>query len=749
VPSSFILAMALGVAALALAGSVSWCCYLIADRLLPEAPGRVRACATVVVALWSLVAVFWLLGLSGMFRLPVALLVWLGAASVLHLRATRRASPLGRLRGDLEELVRFLRSTGWSERLLGGAVAAVAGVRFLRALASPPLGWDDLTYHLVKAARWVQAGRFEELLAPDAWRAYGHFPVAGEILWSWAMLPVRSDVLLAVAALGVWSVAVLAVYAGGRELGAERRPALFAALAVGAMPAALAYVSSAYVDNVVLAASALGGLFVVRTVRGGRPREALFAVAALVVAGGAKHTALPLLALGGAIALTAALRSAAPRAARWALLSAAVAISLVAVPTYLRSWIELGAPLYPFHLQVGGLVLSPGDPMVREATRQVLGESATYSLFDSLALLLVLPEPLGSFLNLGLGAVLILALALVAVPRFRGRLLGAALYLLAAAAVPLAAFFSSVMEVARTTYMVTTAGRYITPAFGTAGMVASRSRAPTVVWGLAIGCGAIWSLPRAWSVPGLEATALVAAVLVALVVVTVLALRLGGDRPVVVSALLVLVVAAAIAGVGAIRDRARYPIYQAAASWPDPAFQLHALQPSYVDAWPVWRALDGPRGLTLAVTAGFEGLGHNWYVYPLLGSRLQNRLLYVPVAAGGELIDYRHREDLVQRVTYECWLARLVARRVDAVVSLNPRTTVEDHWLGTHQDVFSELAADPERRHVAYRLDRDAAVAVLPDSVEEVSRVCREVLAVPRGAPAQGAPGPELAPTKR
>ena len=747
--SSFLLTVALGVAALVLAGSVAWSCYLVADRLLPGAPARVRGCATVVVALWSLVAVFWSLGLTGLFRLPVALLLWGGAAAALHLRARRRAAPLDRLRADLDELVRFVRSTGWAERLLGAAVAAVAGIRFLRALASPPLGWDDLTYHLVKAGRWVQAGRFEELVAPDAWRAYGHFPVAGEILWSWAMLAVRSDVLIAVAALGVWSTAVLAVYAGARELEAARRPALFAALAVGAMPAVLAYVSSAYVDNVVLAASALGSLFVVRTVRGGRPREALFALAALAVAGGAKHTALPLLALGGAIAVAAALRGSASRAARRGLLPAGAAICLVAAPTYVRSWIELGAPLYPFHLQVGGLVLSAGDPMVVEATRQVLRESVSYSLFDSLALLLVLPEPLGSFLNPGLGALVILALAVAATPRLRGRLLGAALYLLAATAVPLAMFFSSVMEVARTTFMVTTAGRYITPAFGTAGMVAARSRASAVVWTLAIGCGALWAFPRAWSVPGLEATACVAVLVGSLLGVAMLIRRLGRRRPAVASILLVLAAAGTIAGVGVIRDRARYPIYQAAASWPDPAYELHALQPTYADAWPVWRALDGPRSRTLAVTAGFEGLGHNWYIYPLLGSRLQNRLVYVPVAAGGELIDYRHPEDLVHRVAYECWLARLVERRVDAVVSLDLRTTVEDHWLGTHQDVFSELAADPARHHVAYRLDRAAAVAALPDSVEEVSRVCREVLAAPRGAAGQRAPAAGPAPRKR
>ena len=141
---------------------------------------------------------------------------------------------------------------------------------------------------------------------------------------------------------------------------------------------------------------------------------------------------------------------------------------------------------------------------------------------------------------------------------------------------------------------------------------------------------------------------------------------------------------------------------------------MHRIEPSYASAWVLWQALDDPaRPHVIAATAGWDGIGHNWYRYPLLGRRLQNRVLYVPVTADGSVIAYRLRETLARRASLDAWLRRLVARRVDAVASLAPRSTIEDFWMRKLPELFQPMAADPDDLNVAYRFDRRKAEELL------------------------------------
>jgi len=117
-------------------------------------------------------------------------------------------------------------------------------------------------------------------------------------------------------------------------------------------------------------------------------------------------------------------------------------------------------------------------------------------------------------------------------------------------------------------------------------------------------------------------------------------------------------------------------------------------------------------GLFLAAaTTGFESVGHNWYLYPLLGSRLQNRVLYVPVTRGGEVVDYRSADEVRRRADRRCWMARLRIAGVDAVASLAPRTTVEEEWMREAPEIFRPVVVTPDRTHALYDVDRGALAA--------------------------------------
>ena len=115
------------------------------------------------------------------------------------------------------------------------------------------------------------------------------------------------------------------------------------------------------------------------------------------------------------------------------------------------------------------------------------------------------------------------------------------------------------------------------------------------------------------------------------------------------------------------RTKYRYRIYRAAAS-PDPAFVMHLVWDVYASAWPIWRYLDDGRPHRIAVSYGWDGIGHNGLRYPLTGSNFQNEVLYVPISRTGEVIDYREGDRILREMDEAPWLARLERERIDYVV---------------------------------------------------------------------------------
>jgi hypothetical protein len=164
-------------------------------------------------------------------------------------------------------------------------------------------------------------------------------------------------------------------------------------------------------------------------------------------------------------------------------------------------------------------------------------------------------------------------------------------------------------------------------------------------------------------------------------------------------------------------------LWEAAARPGDPLFHLHRLHPVYAAAWSLWRDLDGPQPQRLAVTAGWDGRGHHWHRYPLLGRRLQNRVLFVAVTADGEVIDHREAARRAAAASFRHWLARLVEQRVDVVVSLAPRWTVEDAWARSAPELFRPCGTSRGNLHAAFCVDRARAAAWLADDARRRSAV--------------------------
>jgi len=178
-------------------------------------------------------------------------------------------------------------------------------------------------------------------------------------------------------------------------------------------------------------------------------------------------------------------------------------------------------------------------------------------------------------------------------------------------------------------------------------------------------------------------------------------------KPRLTYALSVLAVLIPLIYLGDVRAEYRYRYYQASADPNEPVFDVHQLNPFYASAWPLWQYFDGEGVKRLAVTAGWDGIGHNWYWQPLFGSRFQNELKYVSVTKDGSLPDITDWPALRKSADFPSWISRVADSRTDALVLLGPRTR-ESEWVVQHPFLFRQLAASPNKNHAAYRIDSAA-----------------------------------------
>jgi hypothetical protein len=716
-----------GIIACSMAGGVGWTSYLVAVRICPDAPPAVRLSATAIVAYWLQVAIFWLTSTFLLFRLPIVLPLLCVLTILTHLALAARLRVAQRLRDDASALLEFGRRLPRSvEGVLLLAVGGVALVRVLRSAVSPPLAWDDLTYHLVKAGRFVQDGGLVGVAAPGAWSYYEYFLPGGEILWAWAILPVRGDALVAPISGLIWATALLGVYTCAREYGADAPSARLTTAALCSMPATLTYIGSAYVDNTVFATFVLGALFVIRASRGAPGAESLLAMAAFAVMLGCKLNALPTIPI--AVIALAWSRWRQPEGRLGYLVVGWLVAASVAVPPYVRSWLAGGSPLYPFPVRLAGRTLIDGHSVFDQYSLESLPTALRLaSRREFWEFTLLRPGPGGEFNAPGPGSILLLALAAAALAKMltsttRAPATMATVFLLASGIATVVPILSESMRPVRETVMVMTAGRYFIPAFAAAAIVGATAPVPLVrlLGGSAIVAGSWLSLPGHWA--GAEALPLVGGVALLLIVGSGVGLAVAWGRRWVASALaVVLISGAALLTLVWLRENSRYEIYAAAAGR-NPVFHMHPLNPVFASAWPIWHALDDGEGHSIAVTAGWEMIGHHWYQYPLLGSRLQNRVLYVPITADGGIVDPDRVREIRNRTSGAAWLKRLLDLKVDYVVSLAPRTTIEDCWMRHSASTFEPTYADAREFHVAYRVIRTAAVGL----AAEVEARCRE-----------------------
>lgn len=629
--------------------------------------------------------IFHALAAAGRFdRLHASLAL---AALALAARGTARGRPAlaGVLRRDASKLARWLRA-GFRgpTRLVQVGLAALGLLTTARVLVTPPLAWDTLTYHAVKAATWVQTGGSLPMLAPGGWSTHRDRLGGAELFGAWAMLPYHADALYAAVDLVWWGGLALALFALGRELGVRARHRAAAIAYVSFVPALYPAVGSGYVELPLTTFLCVALLFAVRYRRERAPAALALAGAAAALVASVKLTAALAALVVGAALLTTALselrHGSRRRATLGALLAAAAAWTLIFLPWPLRNALETGHPL-SVPLRLGPLQLGAPNPDLEWLNGLI--PTGPWLLEELEGLSRVFGSPLELRVQLTLLALLPLGWGLVnAVRRLRRPGLArwsAGLLLLTIASV-LALYFHPQFTAVRL-HWADHNGRLWMPAF-----------APAVLLATAGG-------RRGRGSPGLRAFLLAAAVLHALRYTGfgwpsgsapgIAALALGLAAAAAASlARPALVPAASLALIGLVTGWAApasrqaqlergYLLHYTPKFWAEPAAHLDAL----------------PRGARVAVTSGPKQHADTWLMYPLMGSRLQNSLHYVPVTADGAVAPMAPGAGREERAHPGIWARRLREREIDYVMCFQP-TALELRWLEARPDRFERIAGD-------------------------------------------------------
>lgn len=353
----------LGIALLAItAGASGLTARVVVTRCLPGLPGYARAAAFGVLAAAALLVATLgpaLVGLLGRASGPIVALALLVATR--RFVRTGEPAPGDRPADDEPRL----------SRLFGGAAfALLAGWSIAAAWlgsAFPSDGRDTLTFHLPEAVRWLQTGtiwrvdQFEPLLA----NAY--YPQNGDALNLALLVPFQSDAFVRVLSVSSLLVFALAVYALARELRATPAAAALGAALVASLPiSVLTAEEGAKTDLWCMAALAVAGLFLIRQLRTGARADLLLGSLALGLGAGTKWyglTAAAVIAVAWAIARLVER----PRLRRFAR-EAGILAGLGALGGGLwliRNWVEVGNPLFPAPVRLGGVTLfdAPADPV--------------------------------------------------------------------------------------------------------------------------------------------------------------------------------------------------------------------------------------------------------------------------------------------------------------------------------------------------------------------------------------------------
>lgn len=688
-----------GAAAIGIAGGFALASYVTGALLAGARRPLVRWLASGLALTWIATVGFHALSSLRLFGMLPAVILSVG----LGLIAWRAVGGGEGMRCWMRRDARFLLRAG---RLVRGSrhrlwilsFCALAAPGLLRAFILPPLGWDTLTYHGVKAAMWVQNGGVDSMVGTGPWGYYRNMLAGAEVFTAWAMLPLRADTLTGLLEVGEWLALGLAVLVLARELGAREPLGSAAAAVVLSVPTVFTLPGSGYVELALLLTFVGSLASGIRGLRD-RPGLLLLAGAGLGVSASTKLPMVPscgiVLALLAAVALVRGTR----RSRAFALAGVAAFLAAL-VPWLLLSYQRTGAPFSPIPIQVGSLVLGRAAPELAWMASRPLPDM-TWFAREGAVLVRVFHPPVLRTEALGLLALVPLAAAPFGFLRLGRRNSLAFVLVACAAAVSGVLFFSPGLASVRL-YWPISSSRFLLPfwTLTTVVSVAAAWRGPARFRHLAVllRAVALFQLAACFGY-GFSGRSWFGALLAGAGVCVLGAAATFTSRRRSVATRAGVWVVAILAGIlllTILRDGLRQDLLQR-------DFVIHEDRKDWAVAVPFVDVPDDPR--VIAVTSGPKRSLDNWFAYPFLGRRLQNSVVYIPVSWGGEIRPFGDEaalEEFQLTADFDAWRRRLDERGVTEVMSFEPGS-LELSWMEGRPGEFDRLCGQ-DGRWGLYRL---------------------------------------------
>ncbi len=670
--------------------------YLIVRRFHPHLTNSARWTATAILSIGLIIFIFLCTAHLHLFFRSLVTVVCFTFTIVAHLVWKRH----GNLTAEFEALNDWLkwatRPKAWPLLIIGVVVILFT---FCRASFMPPLAWDSLTYHLVFAGEWVQEHALVTFSAPDGIDSSSHFPINGEIISAWVMLPFHSDFLANLINFPFLLLAACGLYALGRELKLDRGFSIILSCLVCFSPMVFAYTTTGYVDTMVLAEIICAALFFFRFLRTRKTMDALFMFLSLGIAIGTKQTSFYIAALMSFLLLLIILQE--PRQKKASLLFSVIPLGLALLILtggyqYIKNWVEAKNPFYPIEISFAGHTIFPGSLFPKKVADEIgLGKQSD-ELKNVKILFNYLPEDYPRTAGPKFFVFAIVALFSVFFPpKWSKR--KKFWFLMLLWFIPLILFY---MDNSTNSILIRRFSPYSTPRFIAAPLALMtlvavlqfarlQKHLPSIKFILSIFI--IWDLLQVnfnllHPVQNGFFIVFFGAGLILPIWILIKWYHKRVRWPcLVVSGIMLFTLTVGTVALQKYRAKNRRDYYS---NYTD----LHDIPRQFVDGWH-W--CDNPnQPLTIALTTGWKNPGHHWFFYPLMGRTLQNRIVYASINRKGISPTHIDQGLLREKGDFNIWIENLNAQDVDLIFIQEP-WPLELQWiLSTPQYFKLEFKGD-------------------------------------------------------
>lgn len=692
--------------------SLLYSAYLFTRRFAPNTPPSVRW-----VAIGTLFYAFIILLFQVLSPFYAITKLWVTTSCLLFAFVAHLAWGKQRnFNADIESIRVWMRdgfSSKWS--MLMVICGFVVLLSLSRALLMPPLAWDALSYHLTFAAMWIKKGTLLFFSAPDQIAENVHFPINGDIIAAWYLLPFFNDLLVNTMNFPITLLGGISCYAIAKELGLSKKEGGFAAALICFAPMIYSQITTQYIDNAVFAFSTVAVLFTLRYLKRGVIYDGILSLVAAGILLGMKYTGIPVVGIIFLATMLKTIRLVSPKGSLKKM--GLIIVSLLILCSlggrnYILNFLDAANPLYPLPLNIFNHELFEGSDKLEQVSEWVYEWEEEHG-FDKFSLW---EKEYGKLVyatrTAGPKFLLFFILAVISLFARPREITSRIWYFLAALwIIPIVIFYADISaDFARRGVWMQGSSRFLSfpialftiQSFFIFKKFNKAFVGIDVILVMLVGWDVLLSVNKShlW-----EVEVLYPVIVLMLFIIIVFRkgifnfkfLRTVKLKNAIISRsatfiVLFIILATGLYFLQGYRDNTRYIYYRE-------HFDSVNFPRDFVDGW---EFVDRPdQKKTIALAMNWNPPGHRWFFYPLMGRWLQNDILYISAKYKWEVPAWLHK-GMLRGKDLSVWLANIERNKVDYFFVVNP-WPIELQWMLRRKDDFQIVFSDRDCKIFDYR----------------------------------------------